>query len=203
MARLASKKSRNGKRASSRQQTSKARGIRSYAPPGPCPFGVGPRYPEHLAQLQPRAGLCGPAALRNALLCYGLRRSIRALVALCGTDEEGTSPRHMGLAAASLGFNLPWSTWYTAAEASAEILRCINIGEPVLMCVDRDPEGPWAHWITVVGATSRNVKIVDSSRPGPAVRRLTWTQLMQRLAVFVRDGVNRYDLYPLLETDEQ
>lgn len=106
----------------------------------------------------------------------------------------------MGLVAKELGFAMPWSEWHSAAGASAEILRCIRAHEPVLLCVDKEPEfGAWAHWIVVVWATSRTVTIVDSSRPGPPVRRISWKLLMRRLAVFERDGVNRYDLYPLIE----
>jgi ABC-type bacteriocin/lantibiotic exporter with double-glycine peptidase domain len=159
------------------------------------------KFPVELAQLQSNTYTCGPATLRHALLCYGVRRSIRALARMCGTSkQEGTSPRELERVAKELGFTLAWSTWHSAAGASAEMLRCLRAHEPVLLCVDKDSEsGAWAHWIVVVGATARTVTIVDSSRPGPAVRRISWKLLMRRLAVFERDGVNRYDLYPLLE----
>jgi ABC-type bacteriocin/lantibiotic exporter with double-glycine peptidase domain len=158
------------------------------------------KFPTEQARLQPNAYTCGPAALRHALLCHGVRKSIRALAALCKTTKQhGTSPRELEEGTKDLGFKLLWSTWHSAADTSTELLRCLCAHEPVLLCVDRDAEGPWAHWIVVVGATARRVTIADSSRPGPAVRHISWKTLMRRLAVFERDGVNRYDLYPLIE----
>lgn len=159
------------------------------------------KFPTELARLQVNRYTCGPAALRHALLCYGVRRDIRTLARMCRTTrDEGTSPQEIERVAKELGFTLAWSTWHSAAGASAEILRCIGAHEPILLCVDKEPEfGAWAHWIAVVAANARGVTIVDSSRPGPAVRRISWKLLMRRLAVFERDGVNRYDLYPLIE----
>lgn len=101
--------------------------------------------------------------------------------------------------AAELGFSLAYSLFHTAALARETITWHIRHSHPILLCVDVASDGPWQHWICIVGASKRGVTIADSARPGPVVQRISWTRLMQRLAVWVDEKTNRYDIYPLIE----
>lgn len=155
------------------------------------------RFPRHLARLQPNGYTCGPSALRHALLCYGVQRSVRWLAAACEADTDGTNEYALHAVARSLGF----TTWHRLSHSAAltqEMIRWhIKRSEPVLLCVDMATDGPWQHWITVVGAVTSYVTICDSARPGPVVRRHSWKQLMRRLAVWEDAHTNRYDIYAL------
>lgn len=159
-------------------------------------------FPTELAQLQPNGYTCGPAALRHALLCYGVRKSVKSLAALCGTTKEGTNTRQLQYAANALGFQLREFQYRKAAEAVHELIEYLPV-TPCLLCVDRGPDGPWAHWIVCIRATLTVAMIADSARPGPVVQLMRWKNLMRRLAVFEAEGVNTYDIYPLLERDDQ
>lgn len=159
------------------------------------------RFPRRLAQLQPEGKpWCGPAALRHALLCYGEDWPLERLVKLCGTGPHGTYQKDLERGVRKCGYRLNWAVRYHHTNAQSAIMAMIHDGMPVILCVDRGPDGPWEHWITVVGATTRDVTLVDSSNPGPAVQRRSWTTLMRRLAVLDPPaGGNRFDLYPLIE----
>lgn len=138
--------------------------------PGICntqtKMGYGMNY-----RLQPNAWSCGPTALYNALLALGVPCGLSSLcnMAAC-TKEHGASEAGLKMAA-----------WYYGVQFCTEVCTshefaraCVRARHPLLVCVDRDSDGPYAHWIAVVKATSRHVWVADSARPGPVLRRLTW-----------------------------
>lgn len=122
--------------------------------------------------LQPNSFSCGPAALHNALLVLGINRPIHTLARLAGTTKRHGTPE-AGLSRAA-------NVRRVACDTPAFAIANIRAYTPVLLCVDSDAEGAYAHWIAVVRTTQKYVWVADSSRPGPILRRYTWRQLMQR-----------------------
>lgn len=100
---------------------------------------------------------CGPAALVNAIRCFGRRvaeRRVRGLASCTedsGTDEDGliAAARELGYTAAS-----HWSADQTAAWSfvRANVLD----GKPCLLCIDS-----WGHWVTVIGIVGDHVLVAD------------------------------------------
>ena len=135
--------------------------------------------------------------MRHALLCYGVRRSVRWLAAACEADTEGTNEYAIHSVARTLGFTTVHGLYRTAALTQETICWHIRQGHPVLCCVDVATDGPWQHWVCIVGAGRYGVTLADSARPGPVMRRHTWKQFMRRLAVWEDAKTNRYDIYPL------
>lgn len=145
---------------------------------------------------------CGPAALRHALLVYGVRVDTARLSKIAGTSWRGTDANQITRAGATFGCSLGWDRRHTPANAR-ETLRNYSASEiPVLVCVDRD-ETPGAHWITVVHASSRTVTYLDSSRGSPIMRRQTWRAFLGRACAWYPASLPRglattiFDLYPL------
>jgi hypothetical protein len=156
------------------------------------------KFPKHLASLQTNGYTCGPCALRHALLCYGVRRSVRWLARDLEAETEGTNEYAIHATARVLGFRTWHRMTYSAAMAQECVRWHIKRGEPVLCCVDVDRDGPWQHWVCLVGASKRGVTVADSARPGPVVYRQSWKRFMQRLAVWEDGQTNRYDVYALI-----
>jgi hypothetical protein len=134
------------------------------------------------------------------MLCYGVQRSVRWLASVCEADSDGTNEVHLRCAARACGLRLEYAKFHTLALTQETIRWHVRQGHPVLLCVDTATDGPWQHWIAVVGATAQYVTVCDSARPGPVVRRHTWKQLMRRLAVWEGERMNRYDVYALVRT---
>ncbi len=62
---------------------------------------------SHIKPLQqPNGTTCGPTALKHALKVFGKRKSLDALMALCGTNRNGTSTKNMIRAATKLGLSV-------------------------------------------------------------------------------------------------
>lgn len=146
-------------------------------------------------RLQPNAWTCGPTALYNGLTALGVRSGLRTVADLSAcTKERGTNEAGLKMAA-----------WYYSVQFCTEVCTshefakaCVRARSPMLVCVDRDSDGPYAHWIAVVKAGSRHVWIADSSRPGPVLRRLTWRQFLARAVTVLGPGEHRYTFHPLV-----
>jgi len=151
-------------------------------------------------KLQPNAWSCGPSALHNAFLSIRERHSIKKLCALSGATADDC-PDVPGLkkAAAALGFVLSVEQHKTDGYTAASIRAYSKHKTPVLACVDRDKDGPYAHWIAIIRANKKHVWVADSSRPPPALMRFTWQKFMARLAAVHGPNDVRYDLFPLVK----
>ena len=146
-------------------------------------------------RLQPNAWSCGPTALYNAFQAMGVKCGLFNLCNMTAcTKQLGTSEAGLRMGALYYGVDFLTSQCYTAEFFKAGVrVRC-----PMLIAVDRDSDGPYAHWIAVLKATKRHVWIADSSRPGPAERRLTWLQFMDRVSTVV-NGEIKYTYHPLVK----
>lgn len=160
-----------------------------------------------LVRTQPNGWTCGPAALRHACLCSAVQVSIARICELSGGTRK-TAPGDTGLAsaAATLGFRLDHELHTTWQAVKTSIRAHIDAREPILLCVDRDSTGPYAHWILVHRANSRGVWICDSARNDPLPRRptakgvirwLTWGEFLSRSVVWRPPRETKFHLYPL------
>ena len=146
-------------------------------------------------RLQPNAWSCGPTALYNGLIKLGVRCGLRTVYNLSAcTREKGAQEPGLKMAAWYYGVDFCTSVCHTK-----EFFReAVRVRSPMLIAVDRDSDGPYAHWITVLKATKRHVWIADPARPGPCERRLTWLQFLDRAPALI-NGSLRYDFHPLVK----
>lgn len=112
-------------------------------------------------RLQSTQASCGPACLRNALLCHGIIRSEQELEQLAGTTAAtGTSPEGLRKAIASITVEHPelQNTRLSEIRADVAILKLIaalQSGHVVLMCVDS-----YEHWVLAFGLLGGGAKII-------------------------------------------
>lgn len=147
---------------------------------------------------------CGPAALRNAMLVYGVRADIRRLARIAGTTEQwGTDYHQLARAAERLGCTLALERRRTPALAREALRSLTAIETPVLAAIDREVT-PGAHWVTIVHTTSRVVTFCDSARNWRQVeQRATWREFMARWCAWYPatlprgQAVTIFDFYPL------
>lgn len=101
---------------------------------------------------------CGPASIRNALRCLGLRCSEKKIAQLCGTSSyRGTSGRKMIIGLQALGFKVNRINLRDRKKALQNLASALRRSSPVILCVDRDD-----HWITAIGQLGERVIIFDS-----------------------------------------
>lgn len=150
-------------------------------------------------RVQPNSYTCGPVALRHALLWHGVPVSVQRIArAARVTKKHGADEHKLARAAEKLGFRLRHIQRQDCAPIVCLLVRSLAAKKiPVLVCVDRNEDGPWQHWITVVHATARAVTICDSARPGPVVRTITWREFLGRACAWY-PGAARFDLYPVV-----
>ncbi len=142
---------------------------------------------------------CAPAALGNALLRCGVNVSLRRLGRMCKvTKRMGADEFKLAIAADQLGFCLTPFRCFTPALARDTVRAHLRVGTPILLCVDRDTDGVWAHWITVVHATSRHAWIADSARGyGPVLKKMSWRRFLARAMTVHAVNETRFYLHIL------
>ena len=146
-------------------------------------------------RLQPNAWTCGPTALYNALTALGVPCSLFGVCKLADIPKHVNFDTTPSLRMAAGQFGVDFCTEVCTTREYAR--SCVRHRYPMLVCVDRDSEGPYAHWIAVVRATARHVWIADSARPGPVERRLTWLQFLDRAGMLM-GGEVKYVFHPLV-----
>lgn len=149
--------------------------------------------------VHPKPGYCGPTALRNALAFMGIEVPIARLALWAETDTDGTDEFQLRYAAGHVNVTMGAAKYWTVELAKASLVDYLKRG-PVLLCVDRGAGGNWNHWVAALHATKRHVWIADGERPGPALQRLTWRQLLQRWPAIIPSADKvwaRFDVYPL------
>lgn len=112
-------------------------------------------------RLQSTQANCGPACLRNALLCHGITRSEQELESLAGTSgATGTSPKGLITALRAIALDNPKLSPGVIHEARPDVailklVACLNAGHVVILCAD-DNE----HWILAFGTLGGGAHIV-------------------------------------------
>ncbi len=153
---------------------------------------------------QPNAYTCGAAALRHAIAWHAIayRGKIFSLASIAKaarvSKTHGADEHKLARAAERFGYRLGHRQWTDATPIVRSFLRgCSFRRTPVLVPVDRNSDGPWQHWITVVHTTARVVTLCDSERPGPVIRTVTWREFLGRACTWYPGGA-RFDLYPVV-----
>ena len=112
-------------------------------------------------RLQSTQANCGPACLRNALLCHGITRSETELEQLCGTTgSNGTSPRGLQSALRSIAESNNSLSPGIIHEGRADVallklIACLNAGHVVILCADNNE-----HWILAFGLLGGGAQII-------------------------------------------
>lgn len=112
-------------------------------------------------RLQSTQASCGPACLRNALLCHGIIRSEQELEQLAGTTAaSGTSGRGLIKALSAIALEHPGVRPGVLSEARADVailklLATLNAGHVCVLCVDA-----YEHWVLAFGTLGSGARIV-------------------------------------------
>jgi hypothetical protein len=142
---------------------------------------------------QPNSWLCGPYALKHALLLVGVRADERAIAQLAGTDPSGTDEAELARAARHFDCDLQSVRRRDAEAARHDLATHLERGMPVLLCIEQ-----WDHWVVAAHEHDGSFVIVDSRAPA-IFRILPWEYLRDLLAY--REGQSSseiYDLHPLV-----
>ena len=140
---------------------------------------------------QPNTWLCGPFALKHALLVLGVSADERHLAKLAGTDQTGTDEIELARAARHFGCELGFVRQREPEPARRDLARFLTTGLPVLLCIEQ-----WDHWVVAVHEDDGMFVVLDSR--APAVFRILPWEYLRGLLVYGdgrRTGV--YDLHPL------
>lgn len=119
---------------------------------------------------------CGLSALRHCLLSRGINTDVQMLSKWAGATRAGVGEVQLDKASRRAGCVL--RSHMRRSEKSAErLLRSrLKRGVPLILCVER-----WSHWIAAVGCGPKSYLIIDSSRPGPVIKLVTWKWLERKL----------------------
>lgn len=144
---------------------------------------------------QPNRWLCGPFALKHALLTLGIVASENELARVAGTDRTGTDETELARAAATFGCELPFFRHEQPEEARVALGSYLRGGIPVLLCILQ-----WSHWVTVVKEERGQFIVLDSREPA-VLRVASWSQLRELWVYREANGAAvraLYDLHPVL-----
>lgn len=112
-------------------------------------------------RLQSTQANCGPACLRNALLCHGIIRSETELEQLAGTTgSDGTSGKGLVSALSAIGREHPEVRPGVISEGRADVailklLAALDAGHVVILCADVDE-----HWILAFGTLGSGARVL-------------------------------------------
>jgi hypothetical protein len=124
---------------------------------------------------QPNKWICGPFALKHALVMLGVFVEENEVSRIAGTHWwTGTDEIKLARAARAYECELMFVRRKSAERAKRELIQSLKKGSPTLLCVDR-----WSHWITVVN-TERGKFVVLDSRRDPVVWVNSWNELKNR-----------------------
>lgn len=131
-------------------------------------------------RFQSTSASCGPAALRNALLARGIKRSEDELAALASCDSEGTTAKGMMRALIAIAKDnshvLPAPFMESREDiAFIKLVNALQNGHVVIMCVDG-----FEHWVCAFGLLGRNVVHVADSGDAELVHHYDPVALCQR-----------------------
>ncbi len=140
---------------------------------------------------QSNTWLCGPFALKHALLALGVKADERHIAALAGTDQTGTDETELARAARHFGYELGFARHREAESARGDLVRFLAAGVPVLLCIEQ-----WDHWVVAVHEDDGMFVVLDSRAPA-VFRILPWEHLRGLLVYGDGRRAGLYDLHPL------
>ncbi len=124
---------------------------------------------------QPNDWLCGPFALKHALVALGRLVSEERIAVVARTHWwSGTNEIRLVRAARAFDCDLQLVRALRGDRARAQLIQHLRKRRPAILCVD-----DWGHWITVVRHEASTFVIIDSERE-PVLDAVTWPQLRAR-----------------------
>jgi len=142
---------------------------------------------------QPNMWLCGPFALKHALLLLGVPADEQRLARLAGSDHRGTDELELAEAARHFECELLTVRIHDPEGARQELLKQLAAARPVLLCIEQ-----WDHWVVAAHEHDDTFVVIDS-RAGAIFRVLPWEYLRELLVYREsRRGRELYDLHPLV-----
>jgi hypothetical protein len=132
---------------------------------------------------QPKKWLCGPFALKYALIMLGRLVNEKEVSRIAKTHWwTGTDEIKLARATKAYDCELRMLRRKNSLRAKRELLLALKRGHPSLLCVDG-----WNHWITVVGAERGKFIYIDS-KEAPVVCVDDWRELKRRWIYKERDA---------------
>ena len=141
---------------------------------------------------QPNAWLCGPFALKHALLTLGIFENEWTIARAAGTNPSGTDERDLASAARQYGCELRMIRKSDPEDACEELAHHLEVGHPTLLCTEQ-----WDHWVTAVHHESGRFVIFDS-RSTAVIAVLDWDQLMPKWRYRESEDTHHFDLHPVV-----
>jgi len=146
---------------------------------------------------QPNDWVCGPFALKHALVTLGRLTDEDRLSSIAHPHWwSGTDEVRLARAAQHFDCDLPFIRRRDPHMARGALVRYLRERIPVLLCVD-----DWEHWITVVRNEGSRFVVLDS-RHDPVLNVVEWPRLRNRWRYLDRDYDESdppalYDLHPV------
>jgi len=143
---------------------------------------------------QPNYWICGPYALKHAMVMLGILVSEREISRIAGTDENGTNEKALRRAARKFDCRLQEVRTTDPEEARRSLVDYLRRGTPCLICVNE-----WKHWVAIV-KVERGKFILLDSRDKSVLTIVSWNDLRAMWAFHPesRHGREIYDLYPII-----
>lgn len=143
---------------------------------------------------QPNEWICGPFALKYALVMHGLFENEMDISIKAGTNWwNGTNELSLTKAAKSYNCTLKSIRRIDEEKARLTLNKYLRKKLPCILCVDN-----WEHWITVINYDKSKYIIVDSQE-SPVIQIYSWRKLKNRW-IFKDPQTNKsiFDFYPLV-----
>ena len=141
---------------------------------------------------QPNSWLCGPFALKHALIALGVFENEWAIARAAGTDTGGTDERDLARAAREHDCSVRMVRVHYAEDARDELVHHLAAGMPTLLCIEQ-----WDHWITAMHHENGHFVLFDSRGPH-VIRVMTWEELRPKWEYREASGGLIYDLHPVV-----
>ena len=141
---------------------------------------------------QPNSWLCGPFALKHALIALGVFENEWAIARAAGTDTGGTDERDLARAARQQDCSVRMVRVHYAEDAREELVHHLDAGMPTLLCIEQ-----WDHWITAMHHEDGHFVLFDSRGPH-VIQVLTWAELQPKWEYREESGGLIYDLHPVV-----
>ena len=136
---------------------------------------------------QPDEFTCGPTALKTAMGIMGLRSpSLKSLIKLCRTNQNGTSVRKLIAAANRLGLSVLALEWASLRHLQAALRhhsqkpRAVIVDYLYDLNEDESPHEDSGHYAAVASYSNRNARIVLLDSSNGKKRSYLWSDFLNR-----------------------
>jgi hypothetical protein len=146
---------------------------------------------------QPNSWLCGPFALKHALIAFGIFENEWTIARAAGSDPGGTDERELARGARQFGCSGRRIGVHYPEDAFGELVYHLREGMPTLLCIEQ-----WDHWVTAMHFEDDRFVLFDSRGPH-VIRVMTWDELRPKWEYRENTGELLYDLHPVVPPSRQ